>query len=380
MKSDSADPPEVNSNHKVNSPTPAPEHVQPVRGLPTLDINSDYEMWKIRMESVLTGLPAHAQHTQIMLAMSGAALRRAIAGGFSALKPISYNWHVLDECFAKASSPSVYMHIFLSRYQEPDETAVDYLHQLRELATHAFPTLANTSRDDAICNRFAQGVLSHELKCQLLRQPAKSISEAIEVAERFESLERILTPTTNTPCYALGIAERKTTVPAPRQRRFNAPSTNQSTNPSKDRSDRSKCYYCRRFGHRAWKCGHNKKPPGELPYNMSLFDKCSKSPLLLEGKLQGIDVTFLVDTGASSSVVRMELVRRFGVKPKPLPNQLQLITANGAPIKVTDTATLSIYRSGTSNVCVTFLRDSLHKIYLVVILAQVLYYFHTYNY
>ncbi|CAH8866152.1 unnamed protein product [Trichobilharzia szidati] len=79
---------------------------------------------------------------------------------------------------------------------------------------------------------------------------------------------------------------------------------------------------------------------------MSSFVKCSKSPLLLEGKLQDIDVTFLVDTGASSSVVRTELVRKLGVKPKPLPTQLQLITANGVPIKITDTAILPVTFQG----------------------------------
>nr|CAH8830273.1 unnamed protein product [Trichobilharzia regenti] len=217
-------------------------------------------MWKIRMESLLSGLTPHAQYTQIMLAMSDTALRRAIAGGFSASKPISYNWRVLDECFAKTSSPSVYMHTFLSRCQEPGETAFDYLHQLREMASRAFPNLPIPNQDDVICSRFAQGVSSYELKCQLLRQPAKSVSEAIEVVKRFESVEHILTPTASTPCYALGTTERRTTVPAPRQRRPNAPSSNQPPIPSQRHDDPSKCYYCRRFGRRAWKCGHNKKP------------------------------------------------------------------------------------------------------------------------
>nr|CAH8829254.1 unnamed protein product [Trichobilharzia regenti] len=299
-------------------------------------------MWKIRVEPLLSGLTPHAQYTQIMQAMSDTALRRAIAGGFSASKPISYNWRVLDECFAKTSSPSVYMHTFLSRCQEPGETAFDYLHQLREMASRAFPNLPNPNQDDVICSRFAQGVSSYELKCQLLRQPAKSVSEAIEVVKRFESVEHILTPAASTPCYALGTTERRTTVPASRQRRPNAPSSSQPPIPSQQHDDPSKCYYCRRFGRRAWKCGHNKKPQGEPCSDVPLFDNCSKSPLLLEGKLQGTDVTFLVDTGASSSVVRTQLVQTLGVKPQPLPNQLQLITANGAPIEVTDMATLSV--------------------------------------
>ncbi|CAH8864779.1 unnamed protein product [Trichobilharzia szidati] len=265
MKSDSYELPDIISSHKTNTHFLSAEHILPVR-VPPLDINSDYELWKFRMEPLLAGLPPQTQYNHIMLAMSDVALRRAIAGGFSASNPLSYNWQILEECFAKTSNTSAYMHTFLSRCQEPGETATDYFHQLRQIASYAFPTLPIASRDEVIFTRFTQGLLSHELKCQLLRQPAKSISEALEVVKQFESVEHMLSPSASTSCYALGTTERRTTVPAPQQRHPNASSSNQSTMPPtvppKQNDDPSKCYYCRRFGRRAWKCGHNKKPQG----------------------------------------------------------------------------------------------------------------------
>lgn len=229
MKSDSYDPPALRCTQKASSHASDAEPHLPVRGPPPLDIHGDYELWNFRMDSLLIGHSQQDQYKQILLALSDAALQRAIAVGFSPQNSLSDNWRILNECFAKSASSSFYMHSFLNCSQEMGETEFDYLHRLRQIATHTSPSLSNVSSDELICTRFAQGILSYELKCQLLRNAVKSVPEALEVVKCFESVEHILSPTASTSCYTLEVSEQRRSLPVPRQRRPNAPPPVQPT-------------------------------------------------------------------------------------------------------------------------------------------------------
>ncbi|VDQ15689.1 unnamed protein product [Trichobilharzia regenti] len=81
MKSDSFEPVAIFSTQKANTYPSSTEHTLPMRGMPPLDINRDYELWKFRMESILTGSSPQAQYSQIMLALSDVQLLRAITVG-----------------------------------------------------------------------------------------------------------------------------------------------------------------------------------------------------------------------------------------------------------------------------------------------------------
>ncbi|KAH8876832.1 Retrovirus-related Pol polyprotein from transposon opus [Schistosoma japonicum] len=65
------------------------------------------------------------------------------------------------------------------------------------------------------------------------------------------------------------------------------------------------CDYCKRFGRFAVKCGHNRRiRAGERDFCMSVFNNHDFAPVTVLGRVEGMEKMVLIDTGASSLVVR----------------------------------------------------------------------------
>ncbi|OON21142.1 hypothetical protein X801_02967 [Opisthorchis viverrini] len=131
------------------------------------------------------------------------------------------------------------------------------------------------------------------LKAELIRRSADNIRDAIQLARSYEATSE-LGPQLH--------ASKITTDPGPRQ----LPPGNRNNLPG----SRMNCPYCRRFGRKAQRCGHNPpvRPTGEsLSFcnSVPIISHISHStpPLTISGYLDKRPVRFLVDTGASCSVV-----------------------------------------------------------------------------
>ncbi|BHF81216.1 hypothetical protein SprV_0702434600 [Sparganum proliferum] len=95
------------------------------------------------------------------------------------------------------------------------------------------------------------------------------------------------------------------------------------------------CWYCQQFKDRARKCGHNnpagKTPPTLLPSISSSLP--TDLPLTVTGTLDGTPATILIDTGAIRSVLRSPHIP---ITRSP-PSDIQLVTADGSPLRCTGT-------------------------------------------
>ncbi|TNN17354.1 hypothetical protein EWB00_011097 [Schistosoma japonicum] len=139
--------------------------------IPVLTSGGDYKIWKLRLQTILEGVPPAECFSQMMMALGDDMVRRATAAGFSKSNSTLDNWAILDECFGGCQDASRHLRQFMDRQQRQDEPAADYLHELRYLASRALPSLSVAIREEMICARFSQGLQDRDLQLQLLRFP-----------------------------------------------------------------------------------------------------------------------------------------------------------------------------------------------------------------
>ncbi|TNN09861.1 hypothetical protein EWB00_005912 [Schistosoma japonicum] len=200
--------------------------------IPVLTSGGDYEIWKLRLQTILEGVSPAECFSQMMMALGDDMVRRATVAGFCKSNSILDNWAILDECFGGCQDASRHLRQFMDRQQRQDEPATDYLHELRYLASRALPSLSVAIREEMICARFSQGLQDRDLQLQLLRFPVQRVSEAPTVAQRFEDAAK---STTNPILFT--IHDRQRPVSRGRSDSFHA------AEPKKQN-----CYYCKRFG------------------------------------------------------------------------------------------------------------------------------------
>lgn len=177
LNCDKCERPATYSAVKFSSPAPETEAHLAVWGLPHLDVNRDYEVWKFRMQPVLARVTPQHQYLQLMLTHTDHALRRVILTGVHANNSLASNRQILDECFESTESASTHVDASLSRQQHPGERASDDMFQLRQLITRESPTLPTSAIDELLYKRFTQGLSNQDLKTHFRLTPATSASE-----------------------------------------------------------------------------------------------------------------------------------------------------------------------------------------------------------
>ncbi|CAH8445461.1 unnamed protein product [Dicrocoelium dendriticum] len=104
------------------------------------------------------------------------------------------------------------------------------------------------------------------------------------------------------------------------------------------------CVYCQRFGRRAQRCGHNPPIVFRKPRGRSTLHNCQflastftsnlhSKPLTIPGCLDDISVHFLIDTGASCSLLRLDIAHSLRNVCTVTSQQPRVITANGVELR-----------------------------------------------
>ena len=75
------------------------------------------------------------------------------------------------------------------RVQRRDESLVDYIGELRMLASRAFPGWSEEQRNVLTRNQFIQGVSSSSIHVQLMKEMPKTVKDAVTLASRLEAVE-----------------------------------------------------------------------------------------------------------------------------------------------------------------------------------------------
>ncbi|CAH8625006.1 unnamed protein product [Schistosoma mattheei] len=98
----------------------------------------------------------------------------------------------------------------------------------------------------------------------------------------------------------------------------------------------AQCIYCKRFGRNAERCGHNRSHNPGKPrlYYLSSSHVDHVCPITVRGRVQGVEIEILLDTGASVSLIKEELLRKLNYKTQQNRCLSRLITACGDPLKL----------------------------------------------
>ncbi|CAH8658130.1 unnamed protein product [Dicrocoelium dendriticum] len=266
----------------------------------------------------------------ILSFLSDEALRLIRSTGITPKSSSSEIWEALRRLFVKSEPAVIYEEKFATRNQLPGETVDMFSRALRDLALKAFPELSSSARENCVCKRFCMGLRDKSLRNELVRRLPCRLEELLKDARTQEAME-ILDSTSESPgireCHAIGPTTAKihettkTTPPTP-----NPPNTS--------------CWYCHRFGKRAQHCGHNppirpRRPRGRSEHLMSAF-VCNAviSPLTTVGFLNDAVLRFLIDTGASCSLLRLDVASRLGDRRAFRMKRLRVVTANGSELPV----------------------------------------------
>ncbi|VDP71107.1 unnamed protein product [Schistosoma curassoni] len=98
---------------------------------------------------------------------------------------------------------------------------------------------------------------------------------------------------------------------------------------------KTECFYCQRFDRRAKKCGHNRvQNIGKTcRYHISSCYAKHVCPVTIRGKVQNTEIDILLDTGASVSLIKEDLLQKLNHKTQRKQCSSALITASGDPLK-----------------------------------------------
>lgn len=253
---------------------------------------------------------------------------------------------------------------FYKRDQTKDETAAEYIAQLRKISTECnFPNLERMLRDRLVC-----GMSDRKLQYELLKRDNlgyKDVVDAMLSAESAGKDARMMhgAPpaeyvTTSSP-YASG-----TSPPAPEPMDVNAMKAKLNTRLCYRCGDRhggecrfvnAVCHYCKKRGHIEKICTAKKKNSlGKVNYTDDESDIQLNGIYKVDGartrlpayelrlSLDGVPVIMEVDSGAAFSLVNERTWSRLQPRAAPRPLTSRLRTWNDSPVSVVGQATVSV--------------------------------------
>ncbi|KAF6772226.1 hypothetical protein AHF37_08767 [Paragonimus kellicotti] len=221
--------------------------------------------------------------------------------------PATVIWETLRQLFEKLELPAVYRERFFSRRQRPEESVDSFLRDLRELASRAFKQLTPVECERNICERFCMGLRNRVLRNKFILKPAENLSAALMKARGCEALEQL--------------DEKR----AADQQYLNPKRILPPVFPTGGER-----WYRQRFGRRARHCGHNPLNRSSSRKDIAVYMK----PLSVRGSINKETVLFLVDTGASCSLIRAQLAARLTEHRNAPVKPVRLFAANGTEMRV----------------------------------------------
>ncbi|CAH8628181.1 unnamed protein product [Schistosoma guineensis] len=317
---------------------------------PLLETSSDYSVWKFKVTAYLQRVPLSEHFNYLVSYLSDDAVRRVIANGFAASNTLPQNWRILDDCFSLPVDTQQMTIQFLSRHQKASESPVDYLHSLQQVAVQAFPRLDMMGREELIRSRFVEGLLPGPLREHFLRNPPTNTSDVKRTTLRFLAADKLVN-VSNAHSSSVMTVERAT--------KSSGPDTCQATIAVTDLPGRgairgqpnlrwnkqpawrnyngrqADCIYCKRFGKNAKRCGHNRprKPGKQCRLHISSCYVKHLCPVTIKGRVQSTEINILLDTGASVSLIKEDLLQKLNLSTQRKQRSSTLITASGEPLK-----------------------------------------------
>ncbi|TNN10962.1 Gag-Pol polyprotein, partial [Schistosoma japonicum] len=226
------------------------------------------------------------------------------------------------------------------------------------IAVQAFRNFDVTGRDELVRFRFVEGLAHGSLIEHLLRTPPVNTADLKRTALRFITADRLTSSSAARqqsmmtvdsaiePNHADSLSKATAIAHIPTLG-INTGLSNSTWNrrPSWNNYHcrQTECFYSRRFGRNA-RCGHNwPRNPGKPCFHyLSSCHANRACPIMLKGRVQGVPIEILLDTGASASLVKKKLLKRLNQKAQQKQCSIALITASGDPLKVCSRTVLDL--------------------------------------
>ncbi|KAF8571946.1 hypothetical protein P879_01355 [Paragonimus westermani] len=292
----------------------------------------DLESWEVAVTIYLTGVPENSMGPYILSSLIEEAGKMFRTSGVRPTASAAVIWDTLRQLFVKLERPVVYLEKFFSRLQKPEESVDRFLGDLWELALKAFRHLAPVECERNICERFCMGLRSRDLRNKFILEQAENLSGALTKARGCEALEQLDEKRADSVCLAF---RQHSITPEPLPRR------NQPAAPVGE-----ECWYCKRFDVRAQHCGHNppigsRSPKGESLTLHEALSSGTSSKCVVNMKLLSVRSSidkehflFLVNTGASCSLIHSRLAARPTKRRTAPANPVRLLAANSTEMQV----------------------------------------------
>ena len=152
---------------------------------------TDWSLWISRFERYVkeAKVPDSERVKELLPLLEDQPLRLVVQYGLSE----SADYAAVHEClqcrYGHDGTELEWQVKFQARVQQRDESLVEYIGELRMLASRAFPGWSEEQRDVLIRNQFIQGVSSSSIQVQLLKEMPKSVKDAATLARRLETVE-----------------------------------------------------------------------------------------------------------------------------------------------------------------------------------------------
>eukprot|EP00731_Ephydatia_muelleri_P019789 Em0012g614a len=152
---------------------------------------TDWSLWISRFERYVkeAKVPDSERVKELLPLLEDEPLRLVVQYGLSE----SADYAAVHEClqcrYGHDGTELEWQVKFQARVQQRDESLVEYIGELRMLASRAFPGWSEEQCDVLIRNQFIQGVSSSSIQVQLLKEMPKSVKDAATLARRLETVE-----------------------------------------------------------------------------------------------------------------------------------------------------------------------------------------------
>ena len=327
---------------------------------------------------------AAEQRRAILLSVCGPATYQLIRNLVSPAKPTDKTFAELVALVKEHQQPTpsfiVQRYHFNTRVQRPGESISEFVAQLRKISEHC---RYGDSLDDMLRDRLVCGCLDKRLQCKLLADPELTFAKALATAKAMATAERSAKDLHGESTGQVHLMRRR---PA-RNRRSGPPKAQPQVSSTCSRcgaahsADSCKyksatCHYCKKPGHLAKVCRKKAKdlqsaPSGPRTHQLDASDTVEEyslyysssgkpQPLLVSLRLNNVDVSMEVDTGAALSVISEQTYRELWPNPELAP------TLKPSTVKLKTYTGESIGVKGTIDVHVAYLEQESRLNLLVV--------------
>ncbi|VDP38244.1 unnamed protein product [Schistosoma margrebowiei] len=195
---------------------------------------------------------------------------------------------------------------FLLRHQKANQSPIDYLHSLQQVAVQAFPRLDMVGREEIIRSRFVEGLLPGPLKEQFLQNAPNDTSDVKRTTMRFVAADKLVNlsnahtssvTTVERATKSSGLDNCQTTMAVTDFSGLGAsrgqPNSRWNRQPAWGNYNgcQVECTYCKMFGKNARRCNHNRPSKPGKPRFGYLFSYVNHvNPTTFKGRVQNIEI------------------------------------------------------------------------------------------